>query len=324
MARQLVDVAAAAGADYVKFQTFKADKIATHAAKKAEYQNRNLNDGSDSQYAMLKQLEMPDEWHWMLVDYARSKSIRFLSTAFDLDSIDFLDELKIDFFKIPSGEITNKPYLTRIAEKRKPIVLSTGMSTLDEVQQAIEVLMQAGASKDHITVLHCNTEYPTPMKDVNLKAMVNIGLNLGVKVGYSDHTAGIEVPIAAVALGAVVIEKHFTLDRNLLGPDHKASIEPAELSAMVTGIRNIEMALAGNGKKEPSESERKNRELGRKSIFYKNDLKAGHVLSGDDLIMLRPGDGVSPMLIDKVIGATLGTDVTKLKKLDFHDLSYGN
>lgn len=305
LAQQLVDAAAEAGADYIKFQTFKADKIVSKLARKAEYQSKNIGDGDDSQYNMLKQLEMPEAWHHELAARARDKGITFLSTGFDEESIDFLDTLQPDFYKIPSGEITNKPYLQHIAAKGKPVILSTGMANMDEVNQAIEVFTQAGIPLAQITVLHCNTEYPTPMHDVNLKAMQHIGSTLGVKTGYSDHTLGIEVPIAAVALGAVVIEKHFTLDRTLPGPDHLASLEPDELKQMVTAIRNIEQAIAGDGIKKPSPSEQKNIPLGRKSIHFAKDLPEGHLLTRTDFIMLRPGTGVSPMQIDTYIGRAL-------------------
>jgi len=325
LAKKLIASAADADADYVKFQTFKADKIVSREAKKADYQVRNVNDSDDSQYAMLKKLEMPDEWHSVLIDYAEAKGIKFLSTGFDSESIDFLEALHMDFFKIPSGEITNKPYLMHIAKKGKPVVLSTGMATLQEVKEAIQVMEDAGLQRPQLTVLHCTTEYPTPMKDVNLKAMVTMEKGLGVKVGYSDHTLGIEIPIAAVALGAVVIEKHFTLDRSLPGPDHKASLEPVELKAMVRAIRNVELGLSGSGLKEPSESEFKNREIGRKSIFFKSDLSAGHVISLNDLIMIRPGDGLSPMLVDSIVGKKTKEDVAKMSKVEYNNIDdYGN
>lgn len=316
LARQLVDAAAEAGADYIKFQTFKADKIVSKLARKAEYQSKNIGDGDDSQYNMLKQLEMPEAWHLELAERARSKGITFLSTGFDEESIDFLDTLHPDFYKIPSGEITNKPYLQHIAAKGKPVIISTGMANMEEIKQAVAVFTEAGIPLEQITVLHCNTEYPTPMHDVNLKAMQHIGQTLEVKTGYSDHTLGIEVPIAAVALGAVVIEKHFTLNRTLPGPDHLASLEPEELKHMVSAIRNIEQAIAGNGQKTPSPSEQKNIPLGRKSIHFASDLPVGHILTRSDLIMLRPGNGISPMHIDQYTGrplkqaANAGTQLT--------------
>ncbi len=310
LAKKLIDAAADAGADIVKFQTFKADKIVTPNAAKAEYQVKNLNDGDHSQYAMLKRLEMPDDWHFQLKLYAEEKKIQFLSTPFDNDSIDFLDSLGIPFYKIPSGEITNKPYLIKIAQKKKPIVLSTGMCDIDDIRVATELLVKNGIKKEEITILHCNTEYPTPFNDVNLLAMNSIKEELGYPIGYSDHTVGIEVPIAAVALGATVIEKHFTLDKNMVGPDHLASLNPQELKAMVMAIRNIELAVSGSGKKVISESEKKNLNIARKSIFYKKDLPSGHRITEDDLVILRPGNGLSPMEIDSVVGSLLKVNVS--------------
>jgi N,N'-diacetyllegionaminate synthase len=295
-------VASEAGADYVKFQTFKANKIVSKTAKKAAYQERNINDGDDSQYTMLKQLEMPEEWHSRLIQHANDQGVKFLSTGFDQESIDFLDQCGSPLFKIPSGEITNKPYLRHIAKKGKPVILSTGMANMEEIKAALEVMCENGISKNDITVLHCSTEYPTPMEDVNLKAMITIQNTLGVKVGYSDHTLGIEVPIAAVALGATVIEKHFTLDRNLPGPDHKASLEPDELKAMIKAIRNIEKAISGNGIKEPSKSELKNIVVVRKSIVAASQIQKGEFLTVENLTVKRPGNGISPMLWDETMG----------------------
>jgi N,N'-diacetyllegionaminate synthase len=305
LAKQLVDAAAEAQADYVKFQTFKADKLVSRNARKADYQIKNINDNDNSQYAMIKKLEMPEDWHYELLEYAKSKNIKFLSTGFDEDSIDFLEKVGVDLYKIPSGEITNKRYLQHIGRKNKQIIISTGMATLEEIKKAVAIMVEAGTPKEKIAVLHCNTEYPTPMKDVNLKAMNQIGEELGITIGYSDHSLGIEVPIAAVAMGAQIIEKHFTLDRNLPGPDHLASLEPAELKQMVSAIRNIELAISGNGSKEPSESEKKNIEIVRKSLHFNNDLEAGHVLREEDLIAIRPGTGVSPLNIDEYIGKKL-------------------
>ncbi len=319
-ALELIDAAADAGADYVKFQTFKADKIVNRSAQKADYQKKNMQGESDTQYEMLKKLEMGDDWYSVLIDRCNKKGIHFLSTGFDVDSIDFLNKLEIPFYKIPSGELTNKPYLQHIARKGKDIILSTGMANLQEVKDAVEVIEKEGIKREHITVLHCNTEYPTPMEDVNLLAMKQMARELGVKVGYSDHTLGIEVPIAAVALGACVIEKHFTLDRTLPGPDHAASLEPDELKAMVTGIRNIEKAIGGSGIKEPSESEKKNIAIARKSIHLNKELKKGSVIGEEDLIALRPGDGISPMEIEKVVGKILKRDVEVSHKLSFEDL----
>ncbi|MEL7001533.1 MAG: N-acetylneuraminate synthase [Bacteroidota bacterium] len=301
-AKKLIDVAAQAGADFVKFQTFKADKISSKEAKKAAYQSRNLNDGDDTQYAMLKKLEMPESWYGDLIQYSKDAGIDFLSTGFDEESIDFLETLGPEFYKVPSGEITNKPYLQHIASKGKPVVLSTGMADIQEINEAVEVLEQGGLRKEDLVVLHCNTEYPTPMQDVNLKAMHHIRQELGVKIGYSDHTLGIEVPIAAVALGASVIEKHFTLDRDLPGPDHKASLEPNELKAMVQAIRNIEQAISGTGIKDASPSEIPNKPIARKSIHLSNNIESGDIITQDKLIMKRPGDGISPMEINNVIG----------------------
>lgn len=319
-ALELIDVAAEAGADFVKFQTFKAEKIVNPFAQKADYQKVNTKGQEDTQFGMLKLLEMGEDWYPILIQRCQEKGIEFLSTGFDLESIDFLNDLKIPFYKIPSGEITNKPYLQHIARKDKNIILSTGMSTLEEVKSALEVLSLEGIERDRVTVLHCNTEYPTPMEDVNLLAMNQIAKELKVKIGYSDHTLGIEVPIAAVALGACVIEKHFTLDRKLSGPDHAASLEPRELKAMVQGIRNIEKAISGSGIKEPSRSEKKNIEVARKSLHLKSKLMKGHFLKPDDLIALRPGDGISPMEIDEILGKELLKDLAEGSKLLKSDL----
>lgn len=320
-AKKLISAAANAGADYVKFQTFKADKLVSKDAQKAEYQKANLKEDGDSQYDMLKKLEMSEDWHYDLIKYANDCGIKFLSTGFDEDSIDFLDSLNIDLFKVPSGEITNKPYLEHIAKKGKPIVISTGMSNLQDIKDAVEVIQNHQIEKNKITILHCNTEYPTPMQDVNLLAMKTIQKELGVQVGYSDHTLGIEVPIAAVALGAVLIEKHFTLDRNMIGPDHLASLTPDELKQMVTSIRNIELAISGNGVKEASESEKKNINIARKSIHLKNDLSSGHIIDIHDLIMKRPGDGISPMQIGQIVGKRTLSDLKKDNKLSFKDIT---
>lgn len=299
MAKRLIDAAAVAGVDYVKFQTFKAEKLVTKDAKQAEYQQRNAADSS--QYAMLKKLELTPRQHEELIIYCKQKGVRFLSTAFDLESIEYLHSLSLGVWKIPSGEITNYPYLKKIAQYGEPIIMSTGMCSMGDVEQALNVLLKNGLTKEQISLLHCNTEYPTPMQDVNLKAMQEIKDAIGVKVGYSDHTQGIEVPIAAVALGAEVIEKHFTLDRTLPGPDHKASLEPNELKAMVDAIRNIEQAL-GDGRKHVSESERKNMAIARKSIVAAKDIKRGELLTEENLTTKRPGSGVSPMRWEEVIG----------------------
>ena len=299
-AKKLVDVAAVAGADLVKFQTFKAESSVTHSANKAEYQKESTS-SDESQFDMIRKLELDRAAHEELMEHCDHKSIPFLSTAFDHDSIDLLVELNIPFFKIPSGEITNLPYLRHIGRIGKPIIMSTGMATLDEVRAALDILVHSGAEKDQITILHCNTEYPTPMEDVNLKAMLTMGDELEVKVGYSDHTLGIEIPVAAVAMGATVIEKHFTLDRTLPGPDHRASLEPNELKAMVAAIRNIEKAM-GYGVKKPSPSEFKNITIARKSIVAKKPIGKGEVFSDENLTVKRPGTGISPLEWDRLIG----------------------
>ena len=308
-AKKMIDVAATAGADLVKFQTFKAEALVTQSADKAEYQ-KNLTDASESQFEMIKKLELDRVAHEELIQHCKQKNIQFLSTAFDHDSIDFLAEMNIPFYKIPSGEITNLPYLRHVASMGKPIFMSTGMSTLEEVRVAMDVLLEAGVKKDDINILHCNTEYPTPVEDVNLRAMLTIESKLGVKVGYSDHTLGIEVAVAAVALGASVIEKHFTLNRTLPGPDHAASLEPKELKAMVTAIRNIEQAL-GDGVKSPSPSEKKNIPLARKSIVAKKLINKGKTFSKDNLTVKRPGTGISPMEWDKLLGRISNKDYNK-------------
>lgn len=310
IAKRLVDEASSAGVDIIKFQTFKAEKLVSKSAKQADYQKKNIGKREESQYAMLKKLELSNEQHEELIAYCNLKNIRFFSTAFDMDSIDYLHSLKLGLWKIPSGEITNYPYLKKIASYKEPVILSTGMCELTDIENAINVLVTNGVSKDTITVLHCNTEYPTPMEDVNLKAMLEIKEKFGVKIGYSDHTEGIEVPIAAVALGATVIEKHFTLDKNMEGPDHKASLEPSELKAMVKSIRNIEQAL-GTGHKTISESERKNIEIARKSIVAAKDIKEGEIFTEENLTIKRPGNGISPMEWENIIG--------KVAKCDFQE-----
>ena len=317
---ELIEKAADAGADIVKFQTFITELNISKQASKADYQINNTGE-SESQFEMVKKLELSFEDFVILKQKCEQYKIQFLSTGFDFPSIDFLDSLNPPFYKIPSGEITNKPYLQHIAKKGKDIILSSGMANIAEIKEALKVIQEEGVNLDRITVLHCNTEYPTPMKDVNLLAMQNIAKELGVKVGYSDHTMGIEVPIAAVALGAQVIEKHFTLDRNLPGPDHVASLEPDELKAMVKAIRNIEQAISGSGVKEASESEKPNIKIARKSIHINQDLKVGHRLSSEDLIMKRPGDGLSPMDIEKVIGKELKRDLAEESKLMWEDLN---
>jgi N,N'-diacetyllegionaminate synthase len=306
LAKQLIDIAANSGADAVKFQTFKAENLVAKNTQKAEYQ-KQTTDASESQFDMIKKLELDVETHKELIAYCQDKNIMFLSTPFDHDSIELLSNLGLKIFKIPSGEITNLPYLRHIGSLGKQIVLSTGMSNLEEVEDALNILINAGTSKDNITVLHANTMYPTPMEDVNLNAMLTIQKELGVSVGYSDHTLGIEVDIAAVAIGASVIEKHFTLDKTMDGPDHKASLEPKELKAMVSAIRNIEKALGGDEKK-PSPSESVNIEVVRKSIVANQNIKKGDFLTNENITVKRPGSGISPMQWDEVIGTSASKD----------------
>jgi N,N'-diacetyllegionaminate synthase len=318
LAEKLIDAAFDAGVDIVKFQTFKATNLVSKDAAKAAYQQASTSH-TESQLEMLKKLELNYDMHLHLINYCKSKPIQFLSTPFDLESIEMLKDLGITIGKIPSGEITNLPYLQSMATYFEEIILSTGMSNLQEVQAAIQVLLKSGSKKENITILHCNTEYPTPMKDVHLRAMLTLRDELGVEIGYSDHTLGIEVPIAATALGARVIEKHFTLDRTMEGPDHKASLEPYELKAMVSAIRNIELAL-GRGEKTPSDSEYKNIAIARKSIHIKNDLPKQHTIKIEDLVMKRPGDGISPMELEKVIGKTTKIDLSAETKLTWEQI----
>ena len=317
IAKKLVDIAAEAGADIVKFQTFKADQMISKRAPKANYQVRNTGK-SESQLEMIKKLELDITMHKALMKHCAKKKIQFLSTPFDLKSIDLLCSLGIDLFKIPSGEITNLPYLTKIGKLKKKVILSTGMATMGEIENALDILTGNGTKLENISLLHCNTEYPTPMQDVNLLAMKTIKNTFKVTVGYSDHTLGIEVPIAAVALGASIIEKHITLDKKMEGPDHVASLDPLELKAMVKAIRNIEKAL-GDGVKKPSPSELKNKVIARKSIHLAQSLKKGKVLRAEDLIMKRPGDGISPLLSAMVIGKKLVINFQEDHKLDFND-----
>jgi len=297
LACKMVNAAKKAGVDCIKFQTFKSSNLVTHNAKKADYQKKTT--GNTSQEEMLKKLELSYDEFISLKKHCDKTGICFLSTPFDFESIDFLNSIEMPFWKIPSGEITNYPYLVALAKTEKPIVMSTGMCRLDEIAAAIKVLRENG-TKD-IKLLHCNTEYPTPFEDVNLRAMQTMHNTFGLEVGYSDHTPGIEVSIAAVAMGATIIEKHFTLDRNMEGPDHKASLEPDELEAMVRAIRNEEVAL-GTGTKEPSQSEEKNIVIARKSIIAARHIKKGEMLTEDNLTVKRPGSGVSPMKWIEVIG----------------------
>ncbi|MEK9703061.1 MAG: N-acetylneuraminate synthase [Deltaproteobacteria bacterium] len=306
-AEQLIETAAEAGADLVKFQTFSADRVVTGSASKADYQLETTST-SESQHEMIRKLELSREMHEELIAHCKKCGVGFFSTGFDPQSVDLLAELGLDRFKIPSGEITNLPYLRHIGQYGKPVILSTGMARLGEIEAALEVLEASGTPRERVTVLHCNTEYPTPMADVNLKAMLAIRDALGVQVGYSDHTLGIEVPIAAVAMGATVIEKHFTLDRSLPGPDHRASLEPDELKAMVQAIRNIELALSGDGLKRPSPSESKNLEIARKSLVALVPIKAGEPFTEANLGVKRPGSGISPMRWDDFIGRPANRD----------------
>ena len=302
LAIKMVDEAKRAGADYVKFQTAKPELVISTFAPKAEYQKVTTG-AAESQLEMCKAIHLPLTDYKPLKEYCDKVGIGFMSTPFDLVSIDVLEPLDMDYYKIPSGEITNLPYLRKIASKHRPVILSTGMCEVEEVKAALQVLEQGGVKRSDIIVLHCNTEYPTPMADVNLRAMDDLRRSLGVEVGYSDHTKGIEVPIAAVALGATVIEKHFTLDKTMEGPDHKASLEPDELKAMVDAIRNIEQAL-GDGHKHVSPSERKNMDIARKSIVAARDIRKGEVLTEENITTKRPGNGISPMRWDSVIGTT--------------------
>lgn len=299
---RLIDVASEAGVDYIKFQTFKTEKLVSESAKKADYQVQNTGNSEESQLQMLKKLELSQEQHQLLIDYCNKKNVQFFSTAFDLDSLEYLYEIGLKVVKIPSGEITNLPYLRKAATLFREVILSTGMATLDEINDAIKVFLSAGINKENISILHCNTEYPTPMEDVNLKAMLHIQEVFRTKVGYSDHTLGIEVPIAAVSLGATIIEKHFTLDKDMEGPDHKASLEPGELKSMVKAIRNIEKTISGSGLKEVSESEKKNIVIARKSIVAKNTIRKGDTFTKDNITAKRPGTGISPMKWDEIIG----------------------
>lgn len=308
-AKKLVNEAALAGADAVKFQTFRAEDLVSRSAEKADYQKRTTPEG-ETQLSMLKKLEFDRAAHRELLEYCRGKNIMFLSSPFDLASIDMLAELDLDIFKIPSGEITNLPYLRKAGALGKKVILSTGMSGLEEIGKALDVLVESGTKKDDITVLHCNTEYPTPVEDVNLRAMLTIGREFGVNVGYSDHTTGIEISIAAAALGARVIEKHFTLDRELEGPDHKASLLPGELRELVATIRNLEKGL-GDGVKNPSPSELKNILVARKSIVAAVPVNKGEAFTEFNITVKRPATGISPMKWDEVIGKTAKKDFKK-------------
>ena len=306
IAKQLIDAAADAGVDYIKFQTFRTEKLVSKTAPKADYQIQNTGN-DNSQYNMLKRLELSENDHWELIDYCNKRNVKFFSTAFDIDSVSFLYRLGLSQWKIPSGEITNFPYLCAIGKTRQPVILSTGMANLQEIEEAIKVLVQFGTTKEEITLLHCTTEYPAPKNEVNLLAIQTLKNHFGLNVGYSDHTQGIEIPVAAVALGATVIEKHFTLSRDLEGPDHKASLEPNELKQMVQYIRNIDKAL-GNGVKIPSENEKKNIAIVRKSIVAARNIVRGEKFTEDNITTKRPATGISPMQWEDIIGKEASKD----------------
>ena len=307
---KLIDVAAKAGADFVKFQTFKAKKLVTKKAQKATYQKENTG-GTDSQFEMLRKLEIPPDWYPKLLQRCKEKEIDFLSTGFDLESIDFLDQLGQKCFKVPSGEITHKSLLRRIAQKKKPVIISTGMATMQEIIAAVKVFLDEGLTKSDITILHCTTAYPTPLNEVNLMAMKTIENELETAIGYSDHTLGTAVSIAAVGLGAKIIEKHFTLDKNLPGPDHNASLEPHELILMVKSIREVSQAIAGTTQKTPTPTELDNRKVARKSLCYSGEFEKGKQLKEEDFIALRPEGEISPMNIDDFIGKSLKESVAQ-------------
>jgi N-acetylneuraminate synthase len=316
IAKNMVDVAAEAGCDIIKFQTFKAKNLVTQSAKRALYQIQNTGN-DDSQYKMLKELELDYSYHKDLIEYCNKKNIKFLSTPFDEESVDFLHELNMDIFKIPSGEITNKPFLKLIASKNKPIILSTGMSTLGEVEEALTWIYEEGNS--NVALLHCTSDYPTKKEDVNLKSMLTLREAFKVKVGYSDHTLGIEIPIAAVALGAEIIEKHFTLDKNMEGPDHKASLEPNQLKDMVASIRNVERAL-GDGIKKPTQNEMETLKIARKSVVIKALILKDEIITRDKLCIKRPGTGMEPKNLDNIIGKRAARDLHEDEIIKFEDL----
>lgn len=314
LAKKLIEVASEAGADFVKFQTFVAENCISKNAKKAEYQLQ-ATDENQSQFDMVKKLELSKQDHEILIEHCKKFNIKFLSTAFDLESIDLLVKFDIEIFKIPSGELTNLPYLKKIASFNKNIILSTGMATLGEIEKALDILVQNGTQRDKIIILHCNTEYPTPFEDVNLRAMQTLKKAFCLPVGYSDHTLGITIPIAAVAMGACVIEKHFTLDKSMQGPDHQASLEPEELKAMIKSIRELEQAF-GNGVKIPSKSEIKNKAIARKSLVAKKVIKKGECFSEENLTTKRPGDGICGMKYDKYLGKIASRDYAEDELID--------
>lgn len=317
LAFKLVDAAKEAGADAVKFQTFRAENLATTSAHKAAYQERTTS-SSETQFEMLKRLELDADAHRKLIEHCRSIGVQFLSSPFDLESIDLLEKLQVPLYKVPSGEITNLPFLRHIAGKGKPVIVSTGMCTLGEVEEAVQTLRDSGATD--ITLLHCVTEYPAPFTEINLRAMHTMRTAFGLPVGYSDHSPGTEIAIAATALGAVVIEKHFTLDRNLPGPDHAASLEPAELKQMVISIRHVQEAL-GNGIKAPAKCEIPNVSVARKSVVASRPLSAGHRIEPDDLAVKRPGNGILPRQQQDLVGRTLRSDVKKDELLRWDHLA---
>jgi len=318
IAKELIREAKNAGADAIKFQTFNVNRLVSINAPKASYQKENTS-AEESQYEMLKKLSLSYSDFKILKQECQKTGIDFLSSPFDIESIDFLHSIGLTTFKIPSGEITNYPYLKKIASVAKRIILSTGMSTIQEIQDALNSLYQNGITKEQITLLHCNTEYPTPLEDVNLRAMLTLKKLFHLDAGYSDHTKGIEIAIAAATLGASIIEKHFTLDKGMEGPDHKASITPSELSLMIKYIRNIEIAL-GSPEKIPTSSELKNINVVRKSIFIKNNLKKGSIIKETDIEIKRPGDGISPMLLNQIIGRRTLKDIPKETQLKWEDI----
>ena len=318
LAKELVEIAKVAGADAVKFQTFKAENVVTKTAQKASYQIKSSSD-NESQFEMIKKLELSEDEHKELFNYCKLLNIEFMSTPFDMGSIDFLSNLGIKKIKIPSGEITNLPYLIKIAKLGLPTIMSTGMSNIDEIEASLNILLEYGLPKNKITILHCNTQYPTPFEDVNLNAMKTIKDTFNVNVGYSDHTLGSEVSISAVAMGASIIEKHFTISKKMKGPDHLASMEPSELMTMVRAIRNIELALGSNSK-ELTTSEAENLQIARRSLHISKNMKKGEVIKEHDLSIKRPGNGISPMFLYKVIGKILTNDIEEDHLLTWEDL----
>ncbi len=316
---QMIDIASDAGADYIKFQTFKAKNLASSLALKAEYQKKNTSENKD-QFSMLKKLEIPKKWYQKIISHCDDKGIGFLSSVFDNESVDFLLKHGLTIFKIPSGEITNKPLLKYVAKKAKKIILSTGMSNVFEIKKALEVIYLEKFSKENLIILHCNTEYPTKNSEVNLLAINHIKDEFNVSIGYSDHTLGNEAAIASVVLGSEIIEKHFTLNKNLHGPDHKASLSPTQLRRFINSIRKTSECISGDGIKNPSPSELKNKEVVRKSLFYNKRLKKGHILCESDFIPLRPAIGISPMEIDSLSNRALKVDVNKNQLTKFSDL----